>query len=116
MMVDADNGRLAQPDRRPWGADEAVRAVHRAEQARRQVNAAQRAAADSLDASAASHERTAKAYQESAEHRDRRDDEYLDHAARHRSFAEEDRRMATRLRRMAEINSLDNAAPPWDPR
>jgi hypothetical protein len=39
----------------------------------------------------------------------------VEHAARHREFAEEDRRMAALLRRMAEINSLDNAAMPWEP-
>lgn len=116
MMVNADNGLLAQPDRPPWGAEQAILAIQRAERGRRQVMAAQRSAADSVDESAASHERTAKAYEKAAEHRDRPDDEYLQHAARHREFAQEDRQMAERLRRMAEINSIDNAPKPWDRR
>jgi hypothetical protein len=40
-----DNGLLAQPDRRPWASGEAFQAIQRAEQALRQVMAAQRAAA-----------------------------------------------------------------------
>jgi hypothetical protein len=116
MMVNADNGFLAQPDRPPWGAEQAILAIQRAERGRRQVMAAQRSAADSVDESAASHERTAKAYEKAAEHRDRPDDEYLQHAARHHAFAQEDRQMAERLRRMAEINSIDNAPKPWDRR
>ena len=115
-LVNADNGLLAQPDRPPWTAEEAFVAIQRAEQARRQMRAAQRSAANSMDDSAASRERTAKAYEEAAEHRDLRDDEYLEHAARHREFAREDRLMPERLRRMAEINSIGNAAMQWDRR
>ncbi|WP_082974968.1 hypothetical protein [Mycobacterium sp. 1245805.9] len=55
-----------------------------------------------MDKSADSHERTAKAYEEAAEHSVFSKDEYRKHAARHRDFAREDRRMAKRLRRMAD--------------
>jgi hypothetical protein len=84
------------------GAEQAFRASQRAELARRDVRAAQRSAAASLDGSADSHERTANAYAEAAERGDRRKDDCLEHAARHRAFAQEDRQMAERLRRMAE--------------
>lgn len=54
--------------------------------------------AESLDKSAGSHDRTAKAFEEAAERSDRHKDEYGERAARHRGFAREDRRMAQLLR------------------
>jgi hypothetical protein len=61
-----------------------------------------------MDKSADSHERTAKAYEEAAEHSVLSKDEYLRHAARHRDYAREDRRMAERLRRMADSGEPDD--------
>ena len=100
-MVNSYGGLQAEPDRRPWGAEEAWRAVQRAEQAGRKARASQRSAANSLDHSADSHERTAKVYEDAAEHGGLRKDEYLQHAARHREFAHEDRQMAERMRQLA---------------
>ncbi|ORW85279.1 hypothetical protein AWB92_27730 [Mycobacterium sp. IEC1808] len=102
MMVNVDNGLQAQSGPEAWGAEDALRAGRRAEQARRLARAAQRSAASSLDISADSHERTANAYDEAARRDGRRADEWRGRAVRHREYAAEDRRMAQRLRRMAE--------------
>jgi hypothetical protein len=101
-MVSADNGRQAGPYPRLW-AEEAFRAVRRAEHAWQLARAAQRSAANSLDNSAASHERTANVYEKAAERGDLRRDERRERAARHRGFALEDRRIAERLRQMAAV-------------
>jgi hypothetical protein len=116
MMVNIYGGLQAEPDRRPWGAEDAFLAVQRAEQAGRSARASQRSAADSLDGSADSHERTAKSYDQAAEHGELRKDEYREHAARHREFAQEDRRMAARMRQMAEIYVVSDTGMPWNRR
>ncbi|OBI13065.1 hypothetical protein A5712_05950 [Mycobacterium sp. E2327] len=102
MMVNTHNGFQAESGPGAWGAEDALRAGRRAEQARRLARAAQRSAASSLDISADSHDRTANAYDEAAWRDDRRADEWRGHAIRHREYAAEDRRMAQRLRRMAD--------------
>ena len=87
-----------------WLSGDAFRVVEQAERVRQQVRAAQRVTAHQLNTSADSHDRTARSYEDLAKHaahRDRRD-VYLQHAARHRKFAEEDRRMAAQLRQMGE--------------
>jgi hypothetical protein len=63
-----------------------------------------RLAADSLQRSAEGHERTATSYELAAERSDQ-PGIYLQHAARHRAYADEDHRMAERLRRVAEGNA-----------
>src|ERR1700745_1670842 len=105
-MVNADNGLQAELDPQAWSAEQAFRASRRAERARRGVRAAQRAAAASVDGSADSHERAANAYAEAAEHGDRRKDDCLEHAARHREFAQEDRQIADRWRRRAATDLM----------
>jgi hypothetical protein len=90
----------------------AVRDPHfweRVQQVRRQMKASQRSAADSVEKSADSHDRAAKSYEKLAECSVR--DEYLEHAARHRAFAQEDRRMAEQLRSMA-VKGLHQGHPP----
>jgi hypothetical protein len=54
--------------------------------------------------SANSQDRTAKALEEAAEYFIHHKDEYRGYAARHREFAQDDRRMAEQLRQMAEID------------
>ena len=99
---------MAQADRDPdvgarldLAADNAFRARHNAEASRHKAMAAGRAAAASLRRSADSQERIAKAYERVAEN-GVRPDEYREHAAVHRSFAQEDHRMAERLRKLME--------------
>ena len=111
-MANAENGVPANPYPHVWGAEEAFRTGQRAEQARRDASSAQRSAAHSLDNSAASHDRTAKAYEEAAKHSVLAEDEYRQHAARHREYARDDRLMAVRLRRMAEDGWTGNADEP----
>lgn len=105
-MTSADNGLQAEPDLQVWGAEDAFRSGQRAESAWLLARAAQRSAATSLDHSADSHERTAHAYDEAAGHEGRHCDECREHAAIHRAFAREDRRMAERLRQMAEAGPM----------
>ncbi|AFM18058.1 hypothetical protein Mycch_3314 [Mycolicibacterium chubuense NBB4] len=66
----------------------------RVERARQGAQKAQLSAAAALQASAESHERTAEIYDKLAELGLLAD--VKDHAARHRKFAEDDRRMAAR--------------------
>jgi hypothetical protein len=78
----------------------------RIEWARHKANAAQQSAAASMRKSAESQDRIAKMYEERAEHGLLHDDvvehdDDLDHAARHRQFAKDDRRMAERLQQNA---------------
>ena len=84
-------------------AEQVAEVGERVERVRQEANAAQRSAAASMRKSAASQDRIAKMYQERAGHGLFRDDAVerdhdLDHAARHRQFAEDDRRMAERSR------------------
>ena len=87
-------------------AEQATEVDQRIERARRTVNAAQRSAAASMRRSAESQDRIATMYQERAEHGLHDDavdhDDDLDHAARHRQFAQDDRRMAERARQSAD--------------
>ena len=102
-MTNTQSDHQAALDPYLWAEGQAFRAVHRAEQARERVRVAQRSAADSLEKSAASQERAANVYEEAAEQRDPVDrEECQEHAARHHAFAQEDRRIAQQLRRMAE--------------
>ncbi|OBI43343.1 hypothetical protein [Mycobacterium colombiense] len=85
---------------------QAVLAGQRAEQARQAAGVARRLAADSVQAaveslglSAVSQDRTAQAFEDSADRGGRRSAFLRAHAAEHRRFAEEDRRMAQELRR-----------------
>ncbi len=80
-------------------AERALLEGQQAEQVRQRTKVAQRSAAEGLDKSADSHDRAALSYEQLAE---TGDDGASDHAARHREFAEEDRRIADQLRRMAE--------------
>jgi hypothetical protein len=80
-------------------AEIAFRSGQLAERLQREVRKSQRSAAESFAKSADSHDRTAKSYEKLAELGEV--DEYLEHAACHRAFAQEDRRIAERLRRMA---------------
>ncbi|WP_155764371.1 hypothetical protein [Mycobacterium colombiense] len=84
---------------------QAVIAGQRAEQARQAAEAARRlaansvqAAAESLALSADSQDRTAQAFEDAADRGGRRGAFLRAHAAEHRRFAEEDRRMAQQLR------------------
>jgi hypothetical protein len=114
-MADAE-GFDAGPDMYAQAAQEAFDAQERAEQARRQARAAQRAAADSLERSAESQDRTARTFEEAASHSGSGRDDYHQHAACHRRYAEEDRLMADRLRRMAESDSASDPKQPEDRR
>ncbi len=105
-MLSADNGLQAEPDLQVWSAQDALRAGERAAHAWLLARAAQRSAANSLDNSADSHERTANAYDETAERNTVGGDEYRQHAAIHREFAREDRQMAQRLRHMADVGPM----------
>ncbi len=105
-MISADNGLQAEPDLQVWDANDALRTGQRAERAWRLARAAQRSAAKSFDHSAESHERTADAYDEAVKHGGRQGDECRAHAAIHRAFAWEDRRMAQRLRQMADVGPM----------
>lgn len=102
-MVYPGVGPGAESVPQPWAAEQAFRAGARAEQAFRRARAAQRAAAISLDHSAASQDRTAQAFEGLAERErcDRQRDQYLAYAARHRASARDDREMACRLRQTA---------------
>jgi hypothetical protein len=100
-VAQTSSGQEAESGRHLWGLEDAIRVSEEADRVRQLVKATQRAAADSLHKSAVSQDRTAKSYEDLAEHSGRPND-YLEHAARHREFAEEDRRMAGRLRRMAD--------------
>ncbi len=71
------------------------------ERARKGAVAAQRSAAESLRKSAESQDRIANMYQDRAESASFHDDD-VDHAARHRNFAREDRMMSERARRSVE--------------
>ena len=86
-------------------AEEVCRIDQRVETARRQAGQAQLAAAQAVDKSADCHDRAARSYEQLAEGGGR-GDEYLEHAAVHREFAQEDRRMAQRLRQDAESDLL----------
>lgn len=70
------------------------RASQQVEQLRR-TKMAQRSAAESFEKSADSHDRAARSYEKLAELGE--GNEYLQRAARHREFAQEDRRIAKRL-------------------
>ncbi len=80
--------------------EEAARAAERAERLWQEMRATQLAAAESMHRSAISQDRAAKSYEDLAEHAFHAElrDEYLKRAGRHRAFAEEDRRMAARMR------------------
>jgi hypothetical protein len=108
-MGSADHGHRGESYPQAFGAEEAFRTGQRVEQARRDARSAQRSAAQSLDKSADSHVRTATSYDEAAKHSVLSRDEYQQHAARHREIAREDRRMAERLRRMAEGGPVGDA-------
>jgi hypothetical protein len=91
---------------RAFGVDQYI------ERVRQKATAAQRSAAASMRKSAESQDRIAKMYQDRAEHGlfhadalDRDDD--LEHAARHRQFAQDDRRMAERLHQIADEHRDD---------
>src|SRR5262245_38803667 len=89
-----------------WIAEQAGEVGQRIERARQKANAAQRFAAACMRKSAESQHRIAKMYKERAEHGLFHDDAVehdhdLDHAASHRRYAEDDRRMAGRLRKNA---------------
>ena len=111
-MTHTENGHEAEFDPHRRAAEQAFRAGQRAQQERREAREAQRSAADSLDKSADSHQRTAKAYEKAAEYGDRHRDGFLEAAARHRGFAQQDRCMAQQLRQMAEGDSTGNPARP----
>jgi hypothetical protein len=88
-------------------AEQATEVDQRIERARQNVNAAQRSAAASMRKSAESQDRVARMYEERAKHGLYQDDavdhdDDLDHAARHRQFAEDDRWMAERARQSAD--------------
>ena len=102
LMANLGNGPEAKYEPQLQAAGQALRASQGAERARRQAKAAQRSAARSLEKSADSQDQTAKAYEEAAEYSVRRRNEFLEAAARHRGFAQEDRRMAQELRQMAD--------------
>ncbi|OBJ35685.1 hypothetical protein A5621_16845 [Mycobacterium colombiense] len=83
---------------------QAVLAGQRAEQPRQAAEVARRLAADSVQAAAASlalsaqsQDRTAQAFEDAADRGGRRCAFLRAHAAEHRRFAEEDRRMAQEL-------------------
>ena len=80
--------------------EDVLRVGQQVKQVRRKTKAAQRSAAESFDKSAESHDRTAKSYEKLAELAG--GDEYREHAARHRAFAQEDPGIAEQLRKMAE--------------
>ena len=99
-MAHRDSNLEAKPERDLKAAVEhTFRLVQQVEQMRQRTKAAQRSAAESFEKSADSHDRTAKSYEKLAELGE--GDEYLERAARHRGFAQEDRQIAERLRRMA---------------
>lgn len=79
--------------------EEALSANHKAEKARQRAREAQWSAADSLARSADSQDRIAQMYEERSAVDGSSD--YSQHAACHRQFAEEDRRMAQKLREAA---------------
>jgi hypothetical protein len=93
------DGTDSSPDAKSNPHLQAVAELFRIEQALQQTKAAQRSAAESFEKSADSHDRAAKSYEKLAELGE--GDEYLERAARHRGFAQEDRQIAERLRRMA---------------
>ncbi len=105
-MSSADNGLQAEPDLQVWDANDAFRTGQRVERAWLLARAAQRSAARSLDDSADSHERTADGYDKAVKHGGLQWDECREHAAIHRAFAREDRRMAQRLRQMADVGPM----------
>lgn len=80
-------------------AEYAFRIGQHAERARARTMVAQRSAAESFEKSAESHDRVAKSYESLAELGEGY--EYRERAVRHLAFAQEDRRIAERLRRMA---------------
>ena len=80
---------------------EVLRVELQVEQARRRARAAERSAAESFHRSAAMQDEIAQAYETFDEHSAH--DDYRWHAERHRDFAQEDRRIAERLREMAEV-------------
>ena len=94
------DGTDSSPDAKSNPHLQAVAELFRIEQALQQTKAAQRSAAESFDKSADSHDRTAKSYEKLAELAG--GDEYREHAARHRAFAQEDPGIAEQLRKMAE--------------
>ena len=83
-----------------WITEQVILTRQRADRVWDRARAAQRSAADSLERSAQSHERVANSYEITAESSER-PDKWRKHAACHREFAQEDHRMAERLRRMA---------------
>jgi hypothetical protein len=103
-MTDTYASAWLEPDPNMRLAEQAVHAGARADQALQQAKAAQRSAADSLQRSAESHERTAVSYELAAERSDQQG-MYLQHAARHRAYANEDRQMAERLRQVIDGNA-----------
>ena len=114
-MTHTDCG-LAEPDSHLKVTAEEASRVDLREQAWRQASAAQRWAL-SLQRSAESQDRVAKSYEELGGCSERRD-EYLQHAARHRRFAQEDRWMAQQLRRIKATDGLSTfliKTPPDSP-
>lgn len=90
--------------------EQIFRVAQRVETMRRQAGEAQQAAADSFDKSADSHDRTASSYEKLANRATYQND-YLEHAARHRDYAQEDHRIAQRLRQISEYVLVVGARP-----
>jgi hypothetical protein len=96
-----DSSPDAKSNPHPAALDEYVlRASQQIQQMRRQTKVAQRAAAESFEKSAGTHDRIVSSYEKLAEFGE--GEQYLERATRHREFAHEDRRIAERLRRMAD--------------
>jgi len=107
-----------RPERDPYRriAEQASEVNRRVERARQMANAAQRSAAASMRKSAESQDRIANMYQERAEHGLFHDDavdhdDDLDRAARHRQFAQDDRRMAAQSQQDADKHLDDTMRP-----
>ena len=78
-----------------------LRARAGAENARQRCAVSQSASVESLERAAESHYRIAESYEVMAK-RIPEGEEWVDHAAHHREFAQQDRQMAERMRRMTE--------------
>jgi hypothetical protein len=100
-MTRSDGDLEVAPVLQVRAAADASRVRRRVEQIRLHTKEAQRSAACSFEQSADCHDRTAASYDRLAE-ATHCGENYREHAARHREFAEEDRRLAVRLRRMAD--------------
>jgi hypothetical protein len=100
-MTRSDGTAEAAPGWPEGAAAAARRAGQRIERARLQTQTTQRSVARSFERSADCHDRTAASYERLAEGT-LGGDAYREHAARHREFAQEDRRLAASMRQMAD--------------